>query len=275
MDRRTVGAAALSLALLLAPAARAGEDGATPDPARKPAPAKAGEAKPGEGKDAKPPAKDAKAAAKPAPAAPAVARRAPRSKAEALRMLDQVVVSVTFEGTTLADAVDYLGAVTGMNLMIGPALRKDGAADAIRFDLRLRKVTAKQVLDLMVSGRDLGIGFQNGVVTVTTLRESRGKPVLRLYPIGDMLLPIRDFPAPDLILRPAGAERTAEEPTETKHPYGDADEILAMVRDHTGSGTWEDEGVSASAMGDWIVVKQYEEVHAEIARLMRLLRSAR
>ena len=51
--------------------------------------------------------------------------------------------------------------------------------------------------------------------------------------------------------------------------------IVALIKDHTGSGTWGDEGISASTMGEWIVVKQYAEVHEEIGRLLALLRSAR
>jgi hypothetical protein len=281
--------AAVLAAALAAPAGFAGDGDAPPqdDPAKAIPGAKAdaplAKAPPKKDDPAKEPAKetpkdapkDPGAAAK-AGAADAVATaRSPRSKAEGLRILGQIVVSVNFDGASLPDALRYLSALAGVNIVVGGALRKEADVDAMKIDLRLTKVTARQVLELVADGKDLGIGFQSGVLTVTTRKEARGKPVLRLYALGDMTMPLRDFPAPDLMLHPAGAETKEEEVVETKHPFGDADEILRMVKDNTGSGTWEDEGVSASVMRDWLVVKQYEEVHAEIGKLLGLLRSAR
>jgi hypothetical protein len=286
------------LALLFAsawlPGARAG-DGDPPKDA--PPPAKPPE---GKGTDAKAPAgeaakkepqkdpaakddgpksaatKDDAMGAKPvAVTANVLPARSPRSKREALHFLDQVAVSVNFDDTSLAAALSYLSVVTGVNIVVGPALRKEGDPDLIRVSLRLTKVSARQVLELLAEGKDLGIGFQSGVLTVTTRKEARGKPVLRLYALGDMLMPIRDFPAPDLMLHPAGAEKKVEPETETKPAFGEADEVLRMVKENTGAGTWDDGDVSASVMHDWLVVRQYEEVHAEIGKLLTLLRSAR
>ncbi len=285
---------ALLVAAAWLPGARAGDGDAPKDPAPKdlgppkdaPPPAKPPDAKAPAGEAAKKdatPAMDGKSdpkapAAAPKPDAgtgPVSPARSPRSKREALRFLDQVAVSVNFDDASLADALSYLAVLTGVNIVVGPALRKEGDPDLIRVSLRLTKVSALQVLELIAEGKDLGIGFQSGVLTVTTRKEARGKPVLRLYALGDMFMPIRDFPAPDLMLHPAGAERKVEEETETKPAFGDADEVLRMVKEHTGAGTWEDGDVSASVMHDWLVVRQYEEVHAEIGKLLALLRSAR
>jgi hypothetical protein len=127
----------------------------------------------------------------------------------------------------------------------------------------------------MADGKDLGIGFQSGVLTVTTRKEARGKPLLRLHPLGDLLLPLRDFPAPDLVLRPAGAEKKEEPETVQKSTWGDAEEILEFVKRTVGEGTWEDPDVSASVMGSFLVIRQYEEVHAEVGALLVLLRASR
>jgi hypothetical protein len=136
-------------------------------------------------------------------------------------------------------------------------------------------VTAKQVLDLVVDGRGLGVGYQSGIVLVTTAKDARGRPTLRLYQVSDITHPIRDFPAPDLMLHPAGAEREVEQESETRPAFPDADSVLNLVKDHTGEGTWDDGETSASVMGDTIVIRQYGEVHREIARLLAQLRAAR
>jgi hypothetical protein len=210
------------------------------------------------------------------PAAPAVKVRAPRSKEEALRLLDRIVLpAVTFDATPLRQAVEWLSAATGVNMILGPALLKESDPDAIRLTLTLRKVTAKQVLDLVADGNGLGIGFKSGVLLVTTKKEARGKPVLRLYLVSDITSPLRDFPAPDLLLRPAGSEHSEEPETESKPAFSSADDVLSLVKDNTGEGTWEDGEASASTMGETLVVRQYAEVHAEIADLLAKLRAAR
>ena len=244
------------------------KDEAKKDEARKDE-AKKDNAKPSPAK--KEPAKEAK----PAVETPLRAR-APRSKEEALRILESITLrSVTFDGTPLPQVVSWLGAATGLNLTLGPALVKEGDADAIRVTMTLRQVTAKQVLDLIVEGRGLGVGFHSGIVLVTTAKEARGKPTLRLYAVSDITHPLRDFPAPDLVLRSQGEEREVEQESETKSAFPDADSVLNLVKDHTGEGTWDDGDTSASVMGDTIVVRQYPEVHREIAHLLAMLRAAR
>ncbi|HEU4394185.1 MAG TPA: hypothetical protein VFS92_01385 [Planctomycetota bacterium] len=278
---------AAALASIVASPARA-DDG---EPAKKkdPVPVPAAGAKPAEPKKDEPKKDDAKREPAKAPAAkkepakeakPAVdtplRARAPRSKDEALRILASITLrSVTFDETPLPQVVSWLGAATGLNLTLGPALIKEGDPDAIRITMTLRQVTAKQVLDLIVDGRGLGVGFHSGIVLVTTAKEARGKPTLRLYPVSDITHPLRDFPAPDLVLRSQGDEREVEQESETKSAFPDADSVLNLVKDHTGEGTWDDGDTSASVMGDTIVVRQYAEVHREIAHLLAMLRAAR
>jgi hypothetical protein len=218
------------------------------------------------------PPKEGKPAAAPAPA---TAARSPRSRREALRILDQILVSVNFDGTTVGDVVRHLGAVTGVNIVLGPALLKEGDPDLLKVTLRLQKVTARQVLEMTAENLGLGIGFQSGVLTLTTAKDARGRPTLRMYLLSDITMPIRDFPAPDLMLHPAGSERQVVEETETKPAFSDGDDILRLLKDVTGPGTWEDEGISATVMKEWLVVRQYEDVHEQIARVLFLLRSAR
>jgi len=256
-------AAILWTILAAAPVAAAAADEGE---AKAPAPKKAEE---------KAPEKKAEKAPEKKPEKP-LAVRAPRSKGEALAMLGRIELpSVTFEETPLPQVVSWLSAATGVNMVLGPALLKEGDPDAIRVTLALRKVTALQVLELVSEGHGLGIGFRSGVLLVTTPKEARGKPFLRLYVVSDITAPLRDFPAPDLMLRPAGAEYEPEQESETKSAFSSAEDVLTLVKDHCGTGTWEDGDTSASTMGETLVVRQYAEVHAEIARLLAALRAAR
>ena len=265
--KRLLPAVAAFVLFAASPAALSGDEPGKKEGA-KPAPAKE-EPKPA-------PAPEAKKAVEPKKApAPPLTARAPRSRAEALAMLDRIVVSVNFDETPLRDAVNWISTVTGVNVILGPALVKEGDAELLKVSLRLQKVSVRQALDLLVDSHRLGIGFQNGVLTVTTIKDARGRPTLRLYLVSDITFPLRDFPGPDMILRSQGEEREKEVETETKPAFSDPDDILRLLKDNTGEGTWEDEGISASVMKDWILVKQYEEVHDQIARTLALLRAAR
>ncbi len=203
------------------------------------------------------------------------ARPAPRTKKEALRSLERIRVSVDFDGTPLAAAVAHIAAVADANIILGPALVAEGGLDARKVTLRLKKVTARQALEFVAQGQSLGIGFVSGVLTVTTPKEARGKPVLRLHALGDLLMPLTDFPAPDLVLRPAGAEKAEEPETARKSAFGDVDDVIDLVKRTVAPGTWEEEGISISSMGEFLVVKQHEDAQDEVGRLLAMLRAAR
>ncbi len=226
----------------------------------------------GDPKPAKPGGAPAASAAN-APARPAPTPL-PRSLEEALRLLDARRLSVQFDDVPLPDAVRHLATLTGMNILVGPALLRDGGAD-LRVRMRLRDVTARAAMEFLVESGGLGLRVERGILLVTTRKDALGRPVLRLYSVASLTMPIRDFPAPDLMLRPAGSERVVEEETPVKPAFSDADDILALIKDTTGAGTWADDGISASVMRDWIVVKQYPGVQREIARLLDLLRASR
>lgn len=252
---RTVAAVLLAAAVLIgSPAARAGDEA----PAKKPGAT----------------APETTTITKKAET-PRVRTRVARSKKHALHILDQLVVSVDFEEQRIADVARWLTNVTGVNVVLGPALLQRGDVDELKVDLSLKKVSARNVLDLVTESLGLAVGWRHGVLLVTTVQEARGKPVLKLYTVADLLLPIRDFPAPDLMLRPAGADVEPETETVREPAWGDADSILDLVRENVGGESWEDDGISADTLNDWLVIRQYPDVHERIADLLSRLRSAR
>jgi len=99
--------------------------------------------------------------------------------------------------------------------------------------------------------------------------------VLRIYSIGELTAAIRNFPGPDLNLRPSGAEFEEEEETEVENPWADPDKVIEMIKEFVASDTWEDEGVSVWADSRKLVVRQYPEVQRKISRFLALLRASR
>jgi hypothetical protein len=89
---------------------------------------------------------------------------------------------------------------------------------------------------------------------------------------------IRDFPGPDLQLRPAGSELEGMfggEEEGKEHSFADPEFLQDLVTENTGEGTWDDDGVRISVNERHLFVRQYAPVHREIARLLGLLRGYR
>ena len=166
-----------------------------------------------------------------------------------------------------------------MNLVVSPILGQEKDESDLQVTLKLQRISVKSVLEIILDLKGLAAVYRHGVIMITTPKDARGKPMLRLYAIGDLTVRIKDFPAPDLMLKPSGAEDfgaiggTEEEGRE--HAFAEPEFILDLVTENTGSGSWDDEGVSISVNRRMLVVRTYRTVHREIAALLDLLRAYR
>jgi hypothetical protein len=196
-----------------------------------------------------------------------------------LLTLEETVVTVDFKQKPLPEVLRFFSDFTGVNLVVSPRLFDERDEVELEVTLSLRKVSVKTALGIILDLKQLGLVYRYGVLMVTTPQDARGKPVLRIYSIADLTVPIRDFPAPDLMLRPAGTEDfgnifTREEEG-AEHAFADPETILDLVSENTGKDTWEDEGVRISVTSRHLIVRTYPSVHREIANLLNLLRAFR
>ena len=96
-----------------------------------------------------------------------------------------------------------------------------------------------------------------------------------MYDVADVLMPIRDFPGPDIHIHPSGYEPPEPPEPEEHRAVDSAEELAELVRQFTGRGTWEDEGIRITVLRRHLVVRQYPAVHAEIRRLLEAVRGLR
>jgi len=204
-----------------------------------------------------------------------LAQPAPKSLDEALRRLGAVRVDVDFKEMPFADAVEYVGRIAGFNVIVGPELQRDGLDALPTLTFKLRQASLRTVADLIVRFSGTQLAFEDGILRFTTPAAARGKPVLRIYAIGELTMVLRNFPGPDLNLRPSGAEFEDEEITEVDNPYADPEKVIEMIKEFVASETWEDDDVSIWADSQKLVVRQYPEVQRKIARFLGLLRANR
>ena len=147
-----------------------------------------------------------------------------------LNRLESTVLNINFDDTSLEDGVRFIQRFTGVNLIISPKLRAEPGFDEITLSLQLTGVTAKQALRLMLEFHELGLVYRSGILQVTTKEDARGKPELRIYSIADLTFKLRDFPGPDLQLRPSGSEFEMEEVAEREDPFEDPQFIIDIIQ---------------------------------------------
>ena len=274
MRGRRLLLASLVLGLALPVLAGDGDKPPVPPDAKKPPETKAPAADKKDAKDAA--AKDkAKQEQEKAVAAALAARPAPRDLDDAMRRLGRTRVNVIFKETSFTEAVEYIRRLANFNVIVSPVLQNQGV-DGIRpITMSLTDVSLKQVVDLVAQASGTKLKCEDGILQFTTPQDARGKPVLRIYAIGDVTMPLRNFPGPDLNLRPAHAEFEDEKESDVESAWSNPDKIVEMIQKMCGEETWTDKDVSISADQNKLIVRQYPEVHRQIARLIMLLRASR
>ncbi len=105
-----------------------------------------------------------------------------------------------------------------------------------------------------------------------------GNSVLRIYSVADLTVRLRDFSAPHLELKPAGAEIDESRPTFGKADEGEIffagiDELVDLIYNNVSPGAWDSGRARISASGpNGIVVIADPVVHEGVAAYLDELR---
>jgi type II secretory pathway component HofQ len=193
-------------------------------------------------------------------------------RAEAMRRLDGLRVTVDFDGVPIQDALDYLREVSGLNLVILPkALEKE---PGLKIRLKVKDLSVRSVLKLMLGSRGLAASWRDGAVVILPKEELQGTVKTKLIDVRSLLVRLQDFAGPKVEL----ANQTATGPTPTftledpKPPVVDEELLVRMIRENTGRGGWEENpSASLSLANGMLVVTQTPSVLREVEALLRLL----
>jgi hypothetical protein len=115
----------------------------------------------------------------------------------ALRMSQRVTVD--FQDTPLVDVADFLRAVTNANIVCAPAI----TAGSTTLTLRVSDMELGTVLSWVRTLAKVHIGFVDGAIYISD-QPAVGASKTVLYDVSDLVLPIRDFPGPELALNVDG-----------------------------------------------------------------------
>ncbi|HEX4792751.1 MAG TPA: hypothetical protein VH370_03110 [Humisphaera sp.] len=120
------------------------------------------------------------------------------ANASARRQMNTVLPEVKLSGVALADALDFLRDVSGVNLTINwKALEQAGIAKDTPINVRLHAISLRKALDLILaeaSGSEpLTYDLDEGVVEITTKALADARMYTKVYPIDDLIMDIPDF----------------------------------------------------------------------------------
>lgn len=121
------------------------------------------------------------------------------SDREALRRIAPALerrATVSFRDTPLLEAIDFFTDVSALNVVLSPAAREQ--AEARKTSLRLREVSLRNVLTLLLDGTELAFGVRHGVLWIGLRSEFPRPPRLVIYDVSDLVHEPPDSVVPKL-----------------------------------------------------------------------------
>ena len=213
------------------------------------------------------------------------------TRAERDAGLDIIVETIAFDNMPIGDALNALHRQTGANLV----LNRSGFASATGLGteapvtLRLNSVPLRKVLTLLAMQYDgAGFGVRDGVIVVSSQEDLSQDVVARLYDIGPFLrADRRGMPIQSLADIESAARDDSQSPqvlcaTDLPSEWGLSreeaiEQLISVIQDVVDSQTWIDNGGVRGSMrkfGDYLVIVQTPEAHAQIEQLLMELPKA-
>jgi type II secretory pathway component GspD/PulD (secretin) len=200
-------------------------------------------------------------------------------KAEAVNRINTMKVSVDFTNTSLEEAIGFLRDFTGLNIIVDAEVYKAQTEDQLKMTLKVKDLSLKSVLKLMLGSRELTAMYKEGVILVVPKSKVDKAVTLQLYDVRDLLVKIQDFNGPKVeLVSPqkgggggplVGGVFTLDEPKSVITE----EFITDMVKQNTGDKSWdENPNASMNLTNGVLVVSQSKKVHEEIKRFINLLR---
>src|SRR6266480_8105683 len=129
------------------------------------------------------------------------------ANAQTRAQLDRLVPNISFTNVTLKDAVEFLRDVSGSNMHVNwKAIEAAGVTQDTQINIKLRQVTLRKVLGLLLTEASGGVGLtfyiEDGVIEITTSELADNQMYTVVYPVQDLLVepPVVVAP-PDFMLR--------------------------------------------------------------------------
>src|SRR3954470_3426777 len=115
------------------------------------------------------------------------------ANAQTRAQLDRVLPQINFTNVTLKDAIEFLRDVSGSNMHVNwKAIEAAGVTQDTQINIKLRQVTLRKVLGLLLTEASGGVGLtfyiDDGVIEITTTEIADNAMYTVVYPVQDLLV---------------------------------------------------------------------------------------
>ena len=181
-------------------------------------------------------------------------------------------ITLDFNNAKLDEVIAYFQEFSGLNFHLDADARAKEAEDGAKVTIKLKDVTLRTALKLILNPRDFGCVYRDGVILIATKARLGAQTVTRVYDVRDLIFRIQDFPGPILELKPHESGMIFNPPEEPKTIF-DEENLPVLIKANTGDRSWDDSSAaSISQINGLLVISQTKQVHEEVLRLLDLLR---
>jgi hypothetical protein len=183
-------------------------------------------------------------------------------------------ITLDFTDTRLSDVISYFREFSGLNFH----LDSDAAArEGDKVTLKLKDVTLKSALKLLLNPRDLVCTYRTGVLRIAPKSKLADSAVTRVYDARELLFRLKDFAGPRVELVAPGKDALVGvlfDPYEEPVQAINEDNVCEIIRTCTGSRTWdENPAASISQINGLLVITHSRAVQQEIERVLERLKA--
>ena len=182
-------------------------------------------------------------------------------------------VSFEFVDTPLEEAIQFLNAMTKVNIILDPKVTAEGG-NKTPITLRVQDMEMEQALKWILRLAELEFDLRNQAVYITKAANLQSNVELEIYDVRDLTTEIQDFPGPRIDLGAQAQAGQAANPFETR-PVGatlGAQDLQALIKDRLLPTEFTDPTTSIEEQGGKLVVMQRPEIHDKIRQLLKSFR---
>ncbi|HKS16104.1 MAG TPA: hypothetical protein VJU16_02270 [Planctomycetota bacterium] len=183
-------------------------------------------------------------------------------------------ITLDFKDARLDEVIAYFQEFSGLNFHLDADARAKEIADGSKVTIKLKDVTLRTALKLVLNPRDLGCVYREGVIVIATKAGMGSQTVTRVYDVRDLLFQIQDFPGPkfELDAQKPGLDPTLWLQEEPPKAAITEDMIADLIKASTGDRAWDDSATSIQQINGLLVISQTRSGHDEVRRFLDLLR---
>jgi hypothetical protein len=200
-------------------------------------------------------------------------REVPLNKKEAAVMTSLgKTMTVDFTGKNLRQVIDYLSSQTGLTILPDPASLKEAGAD-LEDQVNFKSpgpLSVRAILRKVLADRGLSYIVTENGVDVVTIEKARQATVVRVYPIGDLVQPIR--PIPQFVYDPFTGRLMPALPGQVVTPQQIAgQQIVEIVKSSVDPSYWAPAGpgtVTFHEATGALIVRASAEIQFQIGQAL-------